>query len=320
LEGITNQTNIKKVLIPKTEYGKRIDTVLSFLIPSLTRVQIKKLFEDKKITINGKHDKPSKSVKGGETVTVEIPPPTVLDIKPENIEIEYIYEDKDIIVINKPAGISVHPAAGINHGTLVNALLYKTKDLSGIGGKIRPGIVHRLDKDTTGIMIVAKNDLSHINLSEQFKNKTIHKKYLAFILGNPKQGMGTISLPLGRHRRDRKKISSQSDKPRVSETKWKVINRYTNIAYVEVEPLTGRTHQIRVHLSEYGYPIVGDKMYGRKKYPDTLTSNISKLFNRQALHAFSLSFNHPRSNVLMKFEAPLPKDFSKALALLDKNG
>lgn len=317
MELFTNNSVIKEIQIPLSEYGKRIDLALSVLLPSLTREQIKRLFNERKITVNGQYQKPSKSVKGGEHVKVEIPPPVKMDIEPENISIEYIYEDQDLIILNKPAGISVHPGAGIQSGTLVNALLYKTKDLSGIGGKIRPGIVHRLDKDTTGIMIIAKNDLSHTNLSEQFKNKTVKKKYRALILGSPKEESGMISMPLGRHKTDRKKISSQTNKPRQSTSKWEIIKRFRNVTYIEVEPLTGRTHQIRVHFSESGFPLVGDKVYGRKKYPDEILDNLAKLLNRQALHAFSLSFTHPRSREMVKFEAPLPADFTEALKLLE---
>jgi len=317
MELFTNDSVIKEIKIPLSEYGKRIDLALSVLLPSLTREQIKRLFNERKITVNGQYQKPSKSVKGGEHVKVEIPPPVKTDIEPENISIEYIYEDQDLIILNKPAGISVHPGAGIQRGTLVNALLYKTKDLSGIGGEIRPGIVHRLDKDTTGIMVIAKNDLSHTNLSEQFKNKTVKKKYRALILGSPKEKSGMISMPLGRHKSNRKKISSQTNKPRQSTSKWEIIKRFRNVTYIEVEPLTGRTHQIRVHFSESGFPLVGDKVYGRKKYPDEILDNLAKLLDRQALHASSLSFTHPRSRERVKFEAPLPADFTEALKILE---
>ena len=319
MEVNTTDSIIEELQIPESQIGKRIDLALGVLLPSLSRVQIKKLFNERKITINGRYLKPSRAVKGGEYVKLEIPQPVNVDIVPENISIDYIYEDQDLIILNKPAGISVHPGAGIQKGTLVNALLYKTKDLSGIGGKIRPGIVHRLDKDTTGIMIVAKNDLSHTNLSEQFKNKKVEKKYHALILGSPKENSGQISMPIGRHKTDRKRMSSQTNKPRQSTTKWRVVKRYSNVTYVEAEPLTGRTHQIRVHFSESGFPLIGDKVYGGIKYQDKRILTISKLLNRQALHAVSLLFIHPRSKEKVRFEAPLSEDFSKAIKILEEH-
>lgn len=305
--------------MPSTYSGKRVDVALAKLLPSLTRVQIKRLLHNNNILINEKSTKPSKIISGGEIVNVILPPPEKLDLLPENIDIEFIYEDKDIVVLNKPPGISVHPGAGIKSGTLVNALLHRCKDLSGIGGVIRPGIVHRLDKDTSGIMVVAKNDIAHQKLVEQFKARLVKKRYLALIVGKPKDEKGTISLPLGRHKTNRIKISSITNRSKEAVTNWKVLKKFNKLSYIQAEPLTGRTHQIRVHLSESGYPIVGDKLYGINKYSDKYLKLISTKASRQMLHAYSLSFNHPVTNDFVTFNAPLSPDFEKVLSYIESN-
>ncbi len=310
---------IKRIKMPSTYSGKRVDVALAKLLPSLTRVQIKRLLDNNNILINEKSTKPSKIISGGEIVNVILPPPEKLDLLPENIDIEFIYEDKDIVVLNKPPGISVHPGAGIKSGTLVNALLHRCKDLSGIGGVIRPGIVHRLDKDTSGIMVVAKNDIAHQKLVEQFKARLVKKRYLALIVGKPKDEKGTISLPLGRHKINRIKISSITNRSKEAVTNWKVLKKFNKLSYIQAEPLTGRTHQIRVHLSESGYPIVGDKLYGINKYSDKYLKLISTKASRQMLHAYSLSFNHPVTNDFVTFNAPLSPDFEKVLSYIESN-
>jgi len=310
---------IKRIKMPSTYSGKRVDVALAKLLPSLTRVQIKRLLHNNNILINEKSTKPSKIISGGEIVNVILPPPEKLDLLPENIDIEFIYEDKDIVVLNKPPGISVHPGAGIKSGTLVNALLHRCKDLSGIGGVIRPGIVHRLDKDTSGIMVVAKNDIAHQKLVEQFKARLVKKRYLALIVGKPKDEKGTISLPLGRHKTNRIKISSITNRSKEAVTNWKVLKKFNKLSYIQAEPLTGRTHQIRVHLSESGYPIVGDKLYGINKYSDKYLKLISTKASRQMLHAYSLSFNHPVTNDFVTFNAPLSPDFEKVLSYIESN-
>ncbi|HSG30005.1 MAG TPA: RluA family pseudouridine synthase [Thermodesulfobacteriota bacterium] len=310
------QLSYDEIIIPKSFAGKRADTTISDLLPSITRVQIKRLIDEHHILINELPFKPSRKLSGGETVRIEHVEPEEIDIVPQDIEIDFIYEDRDIVVINKPPGISVHPGAGIKSGTLVNALLYKCKNLSGIGGKIRPGIVHRLDKDTSGIMVVAKNNLSHNHLVEQFKGRTIKKKYLALLIGNPKEQTGEITLPIGRHRTNRIKFSSDSNSTKTALTKWSVVKRFKGACLCEAEPYTGRTHQIRVHFSEIGYPVLGDKLYG-KKIQDAVINNISKNLGRQALHAFSLSFEHPRDGKSLYFEAQIPHDMKEAIRELE---
>ncbi|NIT14842.1 MAG: RluA family pseudouridine synthase, partial [Candidatus Dadabacteria bacterium] len=252
----------EEIVVPDEYTGKRVDTAISDLVPNITRARIKRLIEQQRILIDAQPVKPSKKLVGGEVVRIEYEEPQELEITAEDIDIDIVYEDIDIAVINKPAGMSVHPGAGIKSGTLVNALLYKCKDLSGIGGKIRPGIVHRLDKDTSGIMVVAKNDMSHNRLAEQFKSREVEKKYFALLSGTMKAKSGTISLPLGRHRTKRIKFSSDSSSAKSAVTKWKLIENYKSSCLVEAMPHTGRTHQIRVHFAEVGHPILGDRLYG----------------------------------------------------------
>jgi len=315
---MNKQPLYNEIVIPENYTGKRVDIAISDLLPSITRVQIKRLIEENNILINNLPVKPSKKLIGGETARINYTEPEEIKLSPENIDIDFLYEDVDLVVLNKPAGISVHPGAGIKSGTLVNALLHKCKDLSGIGGKIRPGIVHRLDKDTSGIMVVAKNDMSHNFLVEQFKTRNIKKKYIALLEGNIKEKAGTISLPIGRHRTNRIKFSSNSNSTKTAITKWLLIKNYKAVSLVEVEPYTGRTHQIRVHFSEIGYPILGDKLYGHK-IQDSLIKGVSKELNRQALHAFSLSFDHPRDRKELYFEAPIPEDMDNVINILRKN-
>ncbi len=314
---MNKQSLYNELVIPQNYTGRRADTAISDLLPSTTRVQIKRLIEEKNILIDNLPFKPSKKLLGGETVRINHIEPEEIDLRPEDIDIDFIYEDDDLVVINKPPGISVHPGAGIRSGTLVNALLYKCKNLSGIGGKIRPGIVHRLDKDTSGIMVVAKNDISHNVLAGQFKTRNVSKKYLALLAGNIKQRSGEITLAIGRHRTNRIKFSSNSTSTKTAVTKWSLVKSYKSACLVEAEPHTGRTHQLRVHFSEIGYPILGDKLYGNK-IQDSNIKRLSKELNRQALHAFSLSFNHPLSNRRLYFEAPLAKDIEKTISNLER--
>lgn len=306
-----------EIVIPDSYAGKRVDITISDLLPSITRVQIKRLIEQKDILINNLPVKPSKKLLGGETARINYKEPEKINLEAEDIDIDFIYEDVDLVVINKPAGISVHPGAGIKSGTLVNALLHKCKNLSGIGGKIRPGIVHRLDKDTSGIMVVAKNDLSHNFLVQQFKTRNIKKKYIALLTGNLKEKSGAISLPIGRHKTNRIKFSSDSNSTKTALTKWSLMKNYKAACLVEVQPHTGRTHQIRVHFSEIGHPVLADKLYCHK-IQDTVLREVSKELNRQALHAFSLSFEHPRDCRPLYFEAPIPEDMDKAINILEK--
>jgi len=298
--------------------GKRADVVLSHFLSDHTRSQIKKLIDDQHVLVKGKAIKPSKKFDEGEFLDVTLPSPVSIDAKPEDIDIEVIYEDSSLIVVNKPAGMVVHPGAGIKGGTLVNALLYKCEDLSGIGGKIRPGIVHRLDKDTSGVMVVAKNDQSHNSLVSQFKSRTVKKRYLAIVEGNLKEESGSFDSVIGRDPVHRIKMSSKSKAGKESLTLWKVIERFKAALLIEAEPKTGRTHQIRVHFSENGYPILADKVYGHRKQKVQVITTAAKKIGRQALHASKIGFIHPESGDWVEFTAPVPEDMKQALLYLKK--
>lgn len=267
---------------------------------NLTRSQIGKLIEAGEILVNGQVVKPSYHLKKNDCLTINIPPPRKLETKPENIPLEIVYEDDDLVVVNKPRGMVVHPAAGNYEGTLVNALLHHCQDLSGIGGVVRPGIVHRLDKDTSGLIVVAKNDAAHQSLTKQFKDRVIKKRYVALVQGVVKQDSGEIDAAIGRHPVRRMKMAV-TEKGREAITHFKVIKRFKDTTLVELAPKTGRTHQLRVHLHHLGHPIVGDPVYGGAKG------------SGQLLHASKLSFIHPRTGEKMEFEVPLPDDLSVEL-------
>ena len=292
-----------KRFIVQEELNKRIDNYLSEKNEDLSRVTIQRLIQEEEILVNGKKTKASYKVRKNDEITLEEEEPKEIELKAQDIPIEVVYEDKDIIVVNKPKGLVVHPANGNPDGTLVNAIMAICKDsLSGIGGEIRPGIVHRLDKDTSGLLIVAKNDKAHINMSEQIKNHEVEKTYIALVKGIVKENEATINMPIGRSPKDRKKMAVvKTGKEAI--THFKVLDRFykENCTLLEVKIETGRTHQIRVHLSQIGYPVVGDTTYssGKNKW------NIKG----QCLHAKSLKFKHPITGKEMFLEAKLPKYF-----------
>ena len=257
--------------------------------------------------VNGAKQKASYHVREGDEISIEIPEPQVLELKPRDIPLEIIYQDEDLAVINKPKGLVVHPAHGNWDYTMVNALLYHIKDLSGINGQIRPGIVHRLDKDTSGVMVVAKNDVAHRSLAAQIKEHSIKREYIALVHGTIKENLGTIDAPIGRSKVDRKKMAVIADgRPAVSN--YQVLERYHNYTLVKVELLTGRTHQIRVHFAYIKHPVVGDPLYGSGKKHFNMDS--------QALHAHLLGFNHPRTGKYLEFTSPLPQYFQDILVSL----
>jgi 23S rRNA pseudouridine1911/1915/1917 synthase len=270
----------------------------------LTRSQISKLIEAGNILVNDRIVKPSYHLKTTDQLTIDIPPLKKLDAKPENIPLDIVYEDDDLIVVNKPRGMVVHPAVGNYEGTLVNALLHHVKNLSGIGGVARPGIVHRLDKDTSGLIVVAKNDLAHQALAKQFKDREIAKQYVALVKGVIKQDSGEIAAAIGRHPVKRKKMAA--GRGREALTFYRVIERFKDATLVELTPKTGRTHQLRVHLNHLGHPIVGDPVYGGDKGTG------------QLLHAQKLAFTHPRTGEKLAFTAPLPDDLAEAIKKLRK--
>ena len=300
---------LKLIHVEENDVGKRIDSYLASNTES-SRVTIQRLIENEKVLVNGKKTKDSYKIQFNDEITIEEEKPKKIELKAQDIPVEILYEDKDIIVVNKPKGMVVHPANGNPDGTLVNAVMAICKDsLSGIGGEIRPGIVHRLDKDTSGAIIVAKNDKAHINLSEQIKNHQVEKTYIALVKGFVKENEATINMPIGRSTKDRKKMAvNKNGKNAV--THFKVIERFRNYTLLEVKIETGRTHQIRVHLSEIGYPIVGDTVYSNGKNEWNIEG--------QCLHAKSLKFKHPITGKEMFIEAPLPEYFKNVILELKK--
>ncbi len=287
--------------------GERIDKALSLLLDSLSRSFIAKLIKDGMVMVNQRSVKSSFIVKTDDEVVFTLPPSVQPDIQAENIPLEILYEDKDVIVINKPKGMVVHPAAGHYSGTLVNALMYHCgEDLSGINGVMRPGIVHRIDMDTTGSIIVCKNDIAHNHIAAQLKEHSITRKYHAICHGVIKEDIGTINKPIGRHPNDRKKMAVNDKNGKEAITHFKVIERFRDYTYIECQLETGRTHQIRVHMSSIGHPLLGDEVYapGRKH---------NFHLNGQTLHAKILGFQHPTTNEYIETDAPLPEYFTKLL-------
>lgn len=285
----------------------RLDIYLNEKFSDWSRSHIQKIISDGLVKVDGKIFKPSYKLTGGENISVEEIFSVETEYLPENLPLDILYEDADIIVINKARGMTVHPAETVKSGTLVNALLFHCKDLSGINGVKRPGIVHRLDKDTSGVMVVAKNDFSHVNLAEQIKNKTARRTYLAIVHGEISDNAGIITGAIGRDKSDRKKMAITADgKPAVTE--FKVLERYKNFTLVECKLQTGRTHQIRVHMKEIGHPLLGDTKYTSRK-------NIFDI-RGQALHSHELKLIHPVTNEPMNFTAPLPEDMKKILQIL----
>ena len=295
-----------KIII--ADKSERLDVFLSEKLDK-TRSAVKKLVDDGEITVGGNKVKAGRTLKIGEEIAVNIPDPVKLDLEAENIPLDIIYQDKDIAIINKPQGMTVHAGNGTHGSTLVNALLYHLDSLSGINGVIRPGIVHRIDKDTSGLLVVAKNDAAHLSLSEQIKNKTCHRIYLALLEGTVKQNDGIIDTFIGRSDKNRTMMAVK-DSGRRAVTHFKVLKRYKEFTFAEFKLETGRTHQIRVHCKYIGHPIVGDLVYGYEKQKFKL--------NGQLLHAWKLELTHPSTGERMSFEAPLPDYFQAVLQKLDK--
>ena len=270
----------------------------------LSRTQAQRLIRDGAILLNGKSVKPNAITTAGDLVDITFPDPVETDVLPENIPLDVVYEDADLLMINKPQGMVVHPSAGHESGTLVNALLYHIRDLSGIGGELRPGIVHRIDRMTSGLIVVAKNDEAHRALSDQFRDHSAHRSYAALVDGNIREDEGTVNAPLARHPVDRKRMAIVQG-GRDAVTHWRVAARYGQYTLLQIELETGRTHQIRVHMASRQHPVTGDEVYGREKRPFGLLG--------QALHGYRLAFEHPRTKEKMVFYAPLPEYFSNAL-------
>jgi len=303
-------TEKERSLIFTGEDKIRIDLYLNQKEIYPSRSQIRNLIAQDKIRVNGNPIKPSYILKNGDVIDLAFPENEELKIKAEAISLDIIYEDEYLVVVNKPADMIAHPAGKIRSGTLVNALLYHCQDsLSGIGGVIRPGIVHRLDKNTSGLMVVAKNDFAHLDLSRQIKDHQVTKKYLALVHGNLKDDSGIIDAPIGRNLKNRKKMAVTEGKNREAITHFKVLKRFSGYTLVEATLRTGRTHQIRVHLAFIGNPIVGDQLYGHRRQGLNI--------NRQALHSHILGFVHPASKKYMEFSVPLPQDMQELIDCLE---
>lgn len=297
------------LLVSLDSAGSRLDKFLSEQLPERSRAYVQKLIEKGLVTLNGQQVKAHHPVKTGDVVEAVLAPPEEPKLEAQDIFLEILFEDEHLIVINKPAGLVVHPAAGNPSRTLVNALLAHCRKLSAGGHPLRPGIVHRLDKDTSGCIIAAEDDVTHNRLAKQFLTRQVHKEYRAIVVGTPPQESGVIETHIARSRRDRKKMIATVAEGRAALTRYRVLESFFHASYLSVEPQTGRTHQIRVHLSHIGHPVAGDKQYARGKS----LRDLGITFPRQMLHAHKLHLNHPHSSGRMKFTAPLPEDFRLAL-------
>jgi 23S rRNA pseudouridine1911/1915/1917 synthase len=315
----SGERRIRYTVAPE-QAGLRLDLFLTGREIGLSRTQIGRAIDEGQVQVNKRPGRAGRKLKTGDEVTILLPEARPSNVLPEAIPLRILYEDASLLVIDKPAGMVVHPAAGHSGGTLVNALLHHCRDLSGIGGVLRPGIVHRLDKGTSGLMVVAKSDEAHRGLAGQFKRHEVRKTYLALVYGEPKTDAGRIEAAVGRHPTDRKKMSTQSRRGRSAVTVWRVRERYGIAALLEVDIETGRTHQIRVHLTDLGYPVVGDRVYGGegriRTVGDPQARARMKALDHPALHAWRLAFAHPITGEKMPFSAPPPEDMAGLCAFL----
>lgn len=290
----------------------RLDQYVALKVPNLSRSRIQQLIEDEAILVDSKPTKASLKLRGGEQITITLPDPVELDLKPEDVPLEVVYQDEYLAVINKPAGMVTHPGAGVYSGTLVNALLHHMRgSLSGISGTIRPGIVHRLDKDTSGLLVIAKEDTTHRHLAEQIKAKTAHRRYIALLEGVMNEDKGVVDRPIGRHPTKRKQMAVVTN-GRQAVSAFQVLKRFSRYTLVAVDLKTGRTHQIRVHMASLGFPVVGDLLYNTKS-TGNLTARQKLGLIGHGLHAAHLSFTHPITGMVLEFEARLPDDFQALL-------
>lgn len=300
---------MKEMIFAAQESGERLDKFLDEMLPDFSRSYLQKLIKGQHVTVQGQTVKPNYRLRAEDEIHIEIPDEIKLDITPEKIPLDILYEDQDLLVINKPKGMVVHPAAGHYSGTLVNALLYHCEgQLSGINGVLRPGIVHRIDRDTTGSLVVCKNDMAHRSLAEQLKEHSINRRYRAIVWGNLKENEGTVDAPIGRHPIDRKKMAINRTNGKRAVTHYRVLKRFSRFTYIECQLETGRTHQIRVHMASLGHPLLGDTVYSTAKSPYTLEG--------QCLHAMTLGFTHPRTGEYIECTAPLPEYFEHLLEIM----
>lgn len=300
--------DIFELEISAADNGTRLDSYLAEQLEGISRSYLQKLIGDQLILVNQKAVKANYKIKTGDQLLVQIPEAAPIDIQPEPMDLDIVYEDSDLLIVNKPVGLVVHPAHGHYSGTLVNGLLAHCTDLSGINGKMRPGIVHRIDKDTSGLLMIAKNDLAHQHLAEQLKEHSIKRAYYALVQGVISEPAGLVDAPIGRHEADRKKMAVTFKNSKEARTHYYVKERFARTTFIECRLETGRTHQIRVHMAYLGHPLVGDPLYGTRK------NNLD--FPGQALHAYALGFVHPRTGEELYFEAPLPEHFQTVLKTL----
>ena len=300
------QETVTELVVGEEEESLRIDRFVADCHPELSRQYVVELIGSGNILVNGERIKKNYKLKAGDLVSVDVPEPEEISVEPEDIPLEILYEDADLIVINKEKGLSVHPAPGNYSGTLVNALLFHCDDLSGINGKMRPGIVHRIDKDTTGILVAAKNDETHRHLAEQFKEHSVERLYTALVYEQMEENAGRIEAPIGRDPRDRKRMAVNHKNGKEAITHYRVLKRFPGFTLVELKLETGRTHQIRVHMSYLKHPLVGDTRYTKRKNPFGNTQE-------QMLHAGVLAFDHPRTKERLRFETPLPEYFQEII-------
>ncbi|MFQ5895726.1 MAG: RluA family pseudouridine synthase [Nitrospinota bacterium] len=348
LKGLRSPSPAPRAVALECGRAGRLDRFLAESLTDLTRSRLKRLIQSGRVRVNGEvATKAGRALRAGDRVEVELPPPEPPALEAEPIPLEVLYEDPHLLVLDKPPGLPVHPGAGMRRGTLVNALLHRCPDLSGIGGAERPGIVHRLDKDTSGLLIVAKNDRSHLSLSRALKERRIRRQYLAIVRGEPRAERGRVEAPIGRHPTRRREMAAVRQGGRPAVTEWRVVERLGGYALLELTLGTGRTHQVRVHMRRIGHPVLGDPVYGGRAAPGERPSLSSPprrpglqrrghprsgpvaggpeggrgrgdevFIGRQALHAFRLSLEHPVTGEALSFEAPLPEDMRRALAAL----
>ncbi|MFP5246861.1 MAG: RluA family pseudouridine synthase [Thermoanaerobaculia bacterium] len=310
---------IREATVGESQHGLRLDRALTELFSNESRSFLANLVSEGRVRVDGKiAAKPSQKVEQGQTVTIEVPPPAPSAVESQDLPLTILYEDDDVAVIDKPAGLVVHPAAGHPDQTLVNALLFHVSGLSGVGGELRPGIVHRLDKDTSGVMVIAKHDEAHRKLTANWNTDAVRKEYLALVYGTPSSERGTIEAPIGRDPRDRKRMAVVKD-GRHAITDYAITERLKYVSLIRCRLRTGRTHQIRVHLKHLGHPIVGDPVYSGPQWrgiPDKKVQKLLSSFPRQALHAARIAFAHPRDGNVLTFEAPVPADMRELIEAL----
>lgn len=301
------------MIIRPSDAGERIDTFIAKK-SGITRSQVQRLIDNGNVTVNDRHLTHNYRVRAGEVIVLKMPENKTEGLVPEAISLEILYEDRHLVVVNKPAGMVVYPAAGHSRGTLMNAVARHCRKLAAVGGPLRPGIVHRLDKDTSGVMVVALDDAAYYNLMEQFRARTINRKYIAIVYGGLKKDCGEISLSIGRSESDRKKMSTKARRRKEATTRWKALKRFGNATLIEARLGTGRTHQIRVHFASIGYPVLGDRTYGKKTEIEIKKKKV--IIPRQMLHAETLGFIHPSTGKYIELSSPMPEDMRDILNIL----